>query len=196
MILTRILTRLYKIIKKLFGRAFFLIVSALLQIFWFVWFITSLGARYPFLAGAMRALSFIIILYLVNKRVNPAYKLAWSLLILAFPLVGFSLYLMFGRSRFQQKTRERMETIENLSFELLDRTEPADHAGGGRAADREPESSGDEERAADRKADPSGDGEHAADEERAADRKPEPSGDEEHAADGKCVPQGYHYQYR
>ena len=126
-IVTRVLTRLYKIMKRLFGRAFFLIVSALFQILWFTLFITLLGIRYPIFAGVVRGFCLLIVLYLVNKRVNPAYKLAWSLVILAAPLVGFSLYLIFGRSRFRRQTREHMEVIERMSYDVLEQTVPRDH---------------------------------------------------------------------
>ena len=126
-IVTRVLTRLYKIMKRLFGRAFFLIVSALFQILWFTLFITLLGIRYPIFAGVVRGFCLLIVLYLVNKRVNPAYKLAWSLVILAAPLIGFSLYLIFGRSRFRRQTREHMEVIERMSYDVLEHTVPRDH---------------------------------------------------------------------
>ena len=126
MFLTRFLTRFYKIIKRLFGRAFFVIMSALFQILWFTLFIYVLGQRYPFFAGFIRTVSLIAVLYIVNKRVNPAYKLAWSLLILSLPLVGFALYLMFGRSRLQKQTKEQMERIEDQSYDLLEMTNPHD----------------------------------------------------------------------
>ena len=125
-LVTRFLTRLYKIMKRLFGRAFFVFLSALIQILWFTLFITALGIRYPIFAGVVRVFCLIIVLYMVNKRVNPAYKLAWSLVILATPMIGFSLYLIFGRSRFRKQTRERMEAIERMSYDLLEQTAPRD----------------------------------------------------------------------
>lgn len=112
------LTKLYKFLKSLFGRLFFIVLSVLLQILWFVLFITVLGMRYPFFAGTVRALSFAIVLWIVNKRVNPSYKLAWTLLILALPLVGFPIYLMFGSSRVAKKTREQFEQVQKNSFAL------------------------------------------------------------------------------
>ena len=106
------LTRLYKILKRIFGRAFFFVLSVVLQILWFVLFITVLGIRYPFFAGAVRALSLVIVLIILNRRVNPSYKLAWSLLILSMPLVGFAIYLMFGNSRIAKKNRKQFRTVE------------------------------------------------------------------------------------
>ncbi len=102
-----VLTRLFKIFKRLFGRAFFVILSVLLQILWFAFFFLLLGYRYPYFAGAVRVLSVVVVFLIVNKRVNPAYKLAWALLILTIPLVGFAIYVMFGRSRMAKKVKDQ-----------------------------------------------------------------------------------------
>ena len=118
-----LLTRWYKILKRLFGRAFFVILSILLQILWFVFFIILLGYRYPFFAGAVRALSIIAVFVIVNKRVNPAYKLAWTLLIMSTPLVGFAIYLMFGRSRMAKKTRIHFAQFAENGNLLMDEDE-------------------------------------------------------------------------
>ncbi len=109
------LTRLYKILKKILGRMFFVVLSIVLQILWFVLFITVLGMRYPFFAGAVRALSLVIVLWILNRRVNPSYKLAWTLLILSIPLVGFAIYLMFGNSRVAKKTRLQFQSVQHYS---------------------------------------------------------------------------------
>ena len=127
MYVTKFLTRLYKIIKRLFGRTFFVILSALIQILWITIFVTVLGLRYPIFATVFRGISLLAVLFIVNKRVNPAYKLAWTILILALPMIGFTLYLMFGRSRFRKQTREQMEAVELQSYELLEQTIPLDY---------------------------------------------------------------------
>ncbi|MGN0435866.1 MAG: cardiolipin synthase [Wujia sp.] len=48
-------------------------------------------------------LSFFVVLYIVNKQENPAYKLAWVVLVLAFPLVGGALYVMLAGNRTRKK---------------------------------------------------------------------------------------------
>ena len=44
----------------------------------------------------MTALSVLTIVYLLYDRTNSSYKIAWIILILAFPVAGISLYLTFG----------------------------------------------------------------------------------------------------
>lgn len=114
------LSILYKFLKKLFGRTFFVILSVLLQILWFTGFMMLLDARYPFFAGVIRLLSFLAVVAIFNGRDNPSYKLAWVLLILSLPIVGFSIYLMFGRSRPAGKLRRQHDFADQAGRKLLD----------------------------------------------------------------------------
>ena len=49
--------------------------------------------------GLLNALSLLIILYLVRKDENSAYKVGWIALIGILPLLGGALYLAFGNKR-------------------------------------------------------------------------------------------------
>ena len=119
MILTSILTRVFKILKKMFSRSFFIVLSVLLQIAWFTLFIYLLGERYSFFAGVIRAFSLLAVLWIASKNSNPAYKLAWVLLLLLFPLVGYTVYLMFGRSRVSKKISESFDKVDRESLKLM-----------------------------------------------------------------------------
>ncbi|MBR1817042.1 MAG: cardiolipin synthase [Lachnospiraceae bacterium] len=44
-------------------------------------------------------LSAFVVLYIVNKDVNPAYKLAWVVLVLSVPLVGGAMYVLLAGNR-------------------------------------------------------------------------------------------------
>lgn len=44
-------------------------------------------------------LSMFVVLYILNKQDNPAYKLAWVILVLSVPLVGGALYVMLAGNR-------------------------------------------------------------------------------------------------
>jgi len=55
-------------------------------------------------------ISIIAVLYIVSKRDKGAYKTAWAILILAFPLFGGLMYLMFN---FQTSTRRFAASIQN-----------------------------------------------------------------------------------
>ena len=56
-------------------------------------------------------LSGLVVLYLVNKNENPAYKLIWVILVLTVPLVGGALYIILAGNRTRMKFIE--DTLEN-----------------------------------------------------------------------------------
>ena len=88
-----------KILKILFNRVFYISVSLLLQAAWWlalVWFLSNTSQAASVLT---RVITVIVVLWLVNKKINPSYKLAWTILILVVPIFGICLYALFGTSR-------------------------------------------------------------------------------------------------
>ena len=60
-------------------------------------------------------LSFVAVLYLINKNERPSIKLNWILLMLIVPLVGVPAYLLYGEGRPTRKMKGRSERakVEN-----------------------------------------------------------------------------------
>ena len=88
-----------KIIDLVSSRIFVFILAVLLQLIWLLllaWGMTNLATPATWL---VESLSLIFVLWIVNKKINPAYKLAWTILILAFPVFGVVVYVLFGQSR-------------------------------------------------------------------------------------------------
>ncbi len=56
-------------------------------------------------------LSIVIVIYIVVKRDNPMYKLAWVIPILLFPVFGGLLYLMFGKRNISPKMRKQIAAL-------------------------------------------------------------------------------------
>ena len=85
---------------------FNLAVVAALVIFQFVllFFIYGyLGQYVTYWRALSVALSVFVVIYIVNKQDNPAYKLAWCVLVLLVPLVGGALYVMLAGNRTRVK---------------------------------------------------------------------------------------------
>lgn len=110
----------YRALKRLFSRLVIVGISILVQIAWFIGFILLLGSRYPLFAGFIQAFCVAAVLWIVNKRINPAYKLAWAMLILSFPLVGGTIYLMFGRSRLSKELKGLFEASAKEGARVLE----------------------------------------------------------------------------
>ena len=87
------------ILKFLCGRIFITGILLLVQLGWFAFFLMKLTRYSVFLSGFFGVLSILIVLYLIGSDDNPAYKIDWIILIMALPLLGGLLYLLFGNKR-------------------------------------------------------------------------------------------------
>ena len=64
-----------------------------------------------------RIFSITVVIYIANKDDNPAYKLAWTIPILLFPIFGGFLYLVLGDKQPAKKLRMELEqSIEDTEF--------------------------------------------------------------------------------
>ena len=73
-----------------------------------------IGAKYSqYIALSLNLISFLISLVVITSRVNDAYKLIWIYLILAFPVFGGLLYLVFSIQGSVKLMQPYMAQIEN-----------------------------------------------------------------------------------
>ena len=77
----------------LLGRAGFMLFLLLIQIFILLWGVDVLGDMFSYLWGSFNIISALVVVYIINRNDNPAYKLAWMLPVLVFPVFGGLLYL-------------------------------------------------------------------------------------------------------
>lgn len=90
--------------KKKRDRLFFsklIIVGFLLliQIAFFINGILYLGGYFAYVQAFCTVISLIVVIYIINSSDNPAYKLAWVVPILLFPIFGGVFYLMIAGNR-------------------------------------------------------------------------------------------------
>ena len=101
-----------KFFNRIFNRVTITVVLVALQVLWLLWAFWSFTAGRVGLNGALKALSIMIVLYLVRKDENSAYKIGWIVLIGLLPLLGGALYLAFGNKAPAKYLRERMQKVE------------------------------------------------------------------------------------
>ena len=101
-----------KFFNRIFNRVTITVVLVALQVLWLLWAFWSFTAGRVWLNGALKALSILIVLYLVRKDENSAYKIGWIVLIGLLPLLGGALYLAFGNKAPAKHLRERMQKVE------------------------------------------------------------------------------------
>jgi cardiolipin synthase len=65
-------------------------------------------------SAASLALSFVVVVWILNDSKNPAFKLAWIILILVFPIFGGIFYLLFGRNRLDNRMRRGLAKAASI----------------------------------------------------------------------------------
>jgi len=76
-------------------RIVFVAVSVLLQALWLLLQILMLNEYSAWISLGSGILGTVVVLKLYSKHTNSAMKMPWIMLILVFPVMGLSLYLMF-----------------------------------------------------------------------------------------------------
>ncbi len=102
---------LYK--KILMPRSQILLLSFLGQLAVIVGVILRFDEYFAFFYGASLLLSLVAFLWVMNSRINPAYKIAWIIPIMLFPVFGGLFYLFLGRSKVTGKSARKMKRYEN-----------------------------------------------------------------------------------
>ena len=89
-----------KMLSFLVSRAFIVGILLLFQLAFLVTMVYYFGTKIALVDIALRILSYIMVVIVINNvTVNPTYKIAWIIVILAIPLVGGVLYMLFGNKR-------------------------------------------------------------------------------------------------
>ena len=110
-----------KLSSILFHRAVLVAVSILLQLAVLVVIMLKFVEYSVPLHLCAVALSLMAVLWVVNGRSNAGFKIAWIILILAMPVMGGTLYLLFGGGRLMPGTRRGLRRMEENMEQTLRR---------------------------------------------------------------------------
>lgn len=109
-----------KILKIFLSRIFIFGLLIFLQVIWIVLFASTLLDSYHWLKSILPIISMLVVLWLVNKDENSAYKISWIILILIVPIFGGLLYLSIGNKKPSRRLRKKIEpVIEELDEVML-----------------------------------------------------------------------------
>ena len=109
--------------KLVFQRVVAVSVGILLQIVSLIVMATYLRDDFYWIRIAMNFLSWVVVIYIISCRVNPSYKIAWIVLILAFPVAGLTIYLLFGGNKISSYEHRKMQSIEAVTMQQLHQDE-------------------------------------------------------------------------
>ncbi|MBP1577177.1 MAG: PLDc N-terminal domain-containing protein, partial [Oscillospiraceae bacterium] len=108
---------LRKLRELLFSRAIIISLLLVAQILLFLLFIIRLSQYFAVMYGFFVIVSALVALHIITNDSNPAYKLAWIIPVLIFPLFGGMLYLFFGADKRGPKIEQRI-CDEERTFKL------------------------------------------------------------------------------
>jgi cardiolipin synthase A/B len=102
----RILSKLKKLV---FNRIIIVSIIILVQMVWFSVLVLKLSNHLWWINILLQIISFIALLVVISKNYNPAYKLAWAVPIIAFPILGGLLYMLIGGKKPARRLRRKID---------------------------------------------------------------------------------------
>ncbi len=105
--------------KLIFQRAVVVSLAILMQIAFFVVGLHYLREYYRWINVAIGVLSWVLVVAIITGQGNPSYKIAWIVPILALPVFGLVIYLLFGGNRTSSIENRRMRVISAATTRQL-----------------------------------------------------------------------------
>ncbi len=112
-----------RILKFLTSRMVWVAIVMMLQVAWVVAAVLFLGRYYWAITVVLSLIGLSFVMYITQEWYNPAYKLAWSILILSVPILGTILYLFFGRGNTIIAERRKHRHIDEELHPLMEQPE-------------------------------------------------------------------------
>lgn len=105
--------------KILNSRVLITVIAMGLQLFALIGTILRFNNYFAFFYAGSVIVSLVVVLHILNNRSNPAYKIAWIIPILIFPIFGGLFYIFFGIDKPSERRRRRMQSITAKTKELF-----------------------------------------------------------------------------
>jgi len=105
-------------------RVIFIALLLLLQVFALVTIISRFNSYFVYFYSICTFLSIVALLYILNSKSDPAYKIAWIIPILIFPIFGGLFYLLFGRNKLSKRQKRNMQMVNEKMKQSLLQQEP------------------------------------------------------------------------
>ncbi|MBP7279138.1 MAG: PLDc_N domain-containing protein, partial [Sedimentibacter sp.] len=108
-----------KIISFFVSRATLVTLALLAQIITLALMIWRFSNYFVIFDIIFMVISVLVVLYILNRKSDPTYKIAWIIPIMLFPVFGGLFYLMFGGTGLSSKMKDKMHTIVDKMKESL-----------------------------------------------------------------------------
>lgn len=108
-----------KILNLMFHRVVLIGAAIAVQVAALIIMIERFSSYFSLFYAVTAAASIGAVLAIAGGRGNSGYKIAWIILIMAFPIFGGLFYLMFGGSRMGSYLRKRMDSLHRQQIAAL-----------------------------------------------------------------------------
>lgn len=108
-----------------FNRLALVTLSILVQLVTFIIIIWRFSNYLVIFNMIFSVISILTVIYILNSRSDPAYKVAWIIPIMIFPIFGGLFYLMVGGTGLTGKMKKRMSQITERMKEFLHQNQEA-----------------------------------------------------------------------
>lgn len=105
--------KLKKIFQFIFRRVVIVALLLVVQIVALIVIQMRFSAQSTWFYAAFIFASLCAVFAILSNRSNPAYKIAWIVLIMTFPVFGGPFYLLFGFNKLSRHTRKKMAEISS-----------------------------------------------------------------------------------
>lgn len=109
-----------RLLRFLFSRVVIFSLAILVQLVVLILVIWKFSSYFPFFYAACLLISLIAVVIIVNSQSNTAYKVAWIIPIMLFPIFGGLFYLMFGGNRTSNRNKRKLQLIGDKVAAVLD----------------------------------------------------------------------------
>lgn len=97
---------------KMLRRVLTVIPAAAVQALWILLLVKWLSPYAAYITLALSVAAVLLVLFIIIKRDETAYKILWLLVILTVPVAGTLLYLLFGNRRTARPLRKRLRRVQ------------------------------------------------------------------------------------
>jgi cardiolipin synthase len=103
----------------LFHRVTLTSIAILIQLLVLIEVILQFNEYFVFFYGGSILLSIVAVLWIINQKSNPVYKIAGIIPVLLFPIFGVLFYIFFATNKLSNRDKLRMNVIVNKMTESL-----------------------------------------------------------------------------
>lgn len=112
-----------RIRNMLFSRVVLVALSILLQLLTFVIMIRKFSDYFVVFDVIFTIISILAVLHILNSRSDPAYKVAWIIPIMLFPIFGGLFYLTLGGTGLSGRMKRKMSRITDKMKECMNQNQ-------------------------------------------------------------------------